>query len=296
MEKTSKKAFIKYNNRIVPKPEGMDYYLTSGKVYDLRYSSGIGTYLEEGKDFEFPKNYILSEEDNRFVNKTISAFNNTTKMTTGVMLSGTKGSGKTLMAKHIAMQTGLPVIVIDPAVHSSDCEEFFSKTDTPCCMIFDEIDKYWNVSRLLTFLDGVRPTCKELVVCTCNKEKDIDEYLNDRCSRIRYKKIFTSLDKTAAKAVISDIVGDEQKAEEATNYLFDNAKLISYDNTMIFAEEIRNNPTESLDTIFSDLNMTSTKEEQEKNVYEKLKEKVTESLANMDPFSNDDCCECCCAG
>jgi hypothetical protein len=149
---------------------------------------------------------------------------------------------------------------------------------------------------LLTFLDGVRPTCKKLVVCTCNKEKDIDEYLNDRCSRIRYKKIFTSLDKIAAKAVISDIIGDEQKAEEATNYLFDNAKLISYDNTMIFAEEIRNNPTESLDTIFSDLNMTSTKEEQEKSVYEKLKEKVTESLANMDPFSNDDCCECCCAG
>lgn len=293
MEKTSKKAFIKYNNRIVPKPEGMDYYLIPRNVYDLRYSSGIGTYLEEGKDFEFPKNYILSKEDNRFVNKTISAFNNTAKMTTGVMLSGTKGSGKTLMAKHIAMQTGLPVIVIDPAVHSSDCEEFFSKTDTPCCMIFDEIDKYWNVSRLLTFLDGVRPTCKKLVVCTCNKEKDIDEYLNDRCSRIRYKKIFTSLDRTAAKAVILDIVGDEQKAEEATNYLFDNAKLISYDNTMIFAEEIRNNSTESLDTIFSDLNMTSTKEEKEKSVQEKLKEMVTESL---NPFSDDDCCKCCCEG
>ena len=47
---------------------------------------------------------------------------------------------------------------------------------------------------------------------------------------------------------------------------------------------------------FNDLNMTSIKEGQEKSVYEKLKEQVTESLANMNPFSDDDCCDCCSAG
>ena len=33
MEKTNKKTFIKFNNQIVPKPEGVDYDLIPGKVY-----------------------------------------------------------------------------------------------------------------------------------------------------------------------------------------------------------------------------------------------------------------------
>ena len=290
MEKTNKKIFIKLGENIVPKPEGTDYELINGKVYDLMEESGVGVYLKETKDFEFPKNYSLSDEDLRFIKKSINAFNRTTKMTTGVMLSGIKGSGKTLMAKYIAKQTKLPIVVVDPRVYALDVEVFFSKTDTPCCIIFDEIDKQWNTSKLLSFLDGVKPTCKKLVICTCNKEDDIDAYLNDRCSRIRYKKRFTSLDKTAAFAVINEVINNKAKAEAATEYLFAKAKLISYDNTAIFAEEIRNNPNESFDSIFSDLNI-STIDENKQNTTQSKSKNVIENSVKFD-------CgwDCCCAG
>jgi SpoVK/Ycf46/Vps4 family AAA+-type ATPase len=288
MEKTNKKIFIKLGENIVPKPEGVDYELINGKVYELTQERGSGVHLKESKDFDFPKNYTLSDEDLRFIKKSIDAFNRTTKMTTGVMLSGIKGSGKTLMAKYIAKQTKLPIIVIDPVLCVSDIEDFFSKTDTPCCIIFDEIDKRWNTRHMLSFLDGVKPTCKKLVICTCNKEDDIDEYLNDRCSRIRYKKRFTSLDKTAAFAVINEAINNKAKAEAATEYLFAKANLISYDNTAIFAEEIRNNPNESFDSIFKDLNISTTDENKQNTTQSKLK--------NMIDSFNDDCCATCCAG
>lgn len=256
MEKTNKKIFIKQGEYIVPKPDGIDYELIPGKVYDFRETRDSDSpFLTETQDFTFPKTYYLSEEDNKFVNKTIEAFNRTDKMTTGVLLSGIKGSGKTLMAKKIAKLSNLPIIVIDPAVSTSSIEPFFAKTDTDCCIIFDEIDKYWNTRYLLTFLDGVKPTCKKLVICTCNKEKDIDEYLNDRCSRIRYKRMFSCLDKDAAKVVINDIINDEEKSIKARDFLFSHATVLSYDNVTIFAEEIRNNPNESFESIFEDLNI-----------------------------------------
>lgn len=294
MENTNKKTFIKFNNQIVPKPEGIDYDLIPGKVYNLREERGSeGPFLEETQDFIFPETYYLSEDDNKFVNKTIEAFNRTEKMTTGVMLSGVKGSGKTLMAKKIAMLSGLPVIVIDPGLASSVIEPFFAKTDTNCCVIFDEIDKYWNTRYLLTFLDGVKPTCKKLVICTCNKEKEIDEYLNDRCSRIRYKRIFKCLDKDAAAIVINDVIKNEEKAKEARDFLFENANLVSYDNVIIFAEEIRNNPNESFESVFEDLNMKKIKKQSDETTEHSVLNTLRKEYdIDSDDLCSKDCCEC----
>ena len=309
MEKTNKKTFIKFNNQIVPKPEGIDYDLIPGEVYSLREgNSSSELFLEETQDFTFPETYYLSEDDSKFVNKTIEAFNRTKKMTTGVMLSGVKGSGKTLMAKKIAKLSGLPIIVVDPGISSSAIEPFFAKTDTNCCVIFDEIDKYWSTRYLLTFLDGVKPTCKKLVICTCNNEKEIDEYLNDRCSRIRYKRIFKCLDKEAAAVVINDVIGDEKKAREARDFLFENANLVSYDNVIIFAEEIRNNPNESFESIFEDLNMKKVKEQLDETTAKTIVNSLIDPrIAKSSTFGRflidgvskpccEDCCECACAG
>jgi len=286
MEKTNKKTFIKFNNQIVPKPEGIDYDLIPGKVYDLLETRDTdGPFLEETADFKFPDDYYLSKEDKKFINKTIDAYNRTDKMTTGILLSGVKGSGKTLMAKYIAIQTGLPIIVVDQNVYANEIEPFFAKTDTPCCLIFDEIDKYWNTRQLLTFLDGVKPTCKKLVICTCNKEKDIDEYLNDRCSRIRYKKTFECLDREAAARVINTVINDMDKAFQARDFLFSKVGFLTYDNITVFAEEIRNNPDESFDSILEDLNITDIK-----NI-----KNVIENSSNEKSHSFSDCeslCKC----
>lgn len=246
--------FVKYNGHIIPKPEGTDYELINGKVYSLkhdRYADDL--YLEEDKDFEFPETYF--EEDSKFMEKVINTFNATNKLTTGVLLSGIKGSGKTLMAKKMAINSGLPIVVVDKETSASEIEQFFNRITTPVCVIFDEIDKYWNTRYLLGFLDGVKPTGKKMVICTCNDESDIDEYLNDRCSRIRYKKTFNSLNVGIIETVVSSIINDKAKAKDAAAYISNTLKVVSYDNVITFAEEIKNYPADSFDDIIKDLNI-----------------------------------------
>lgn len=257
MEKIKKtNDFIQHNGHIIPKPEGFDCTLQVGKVYNLVHDKGEGVeYLEEDKDFEFPKTYYLNDKDNKFISKSINTFKNTEKMTTGVLLSGMKGSGKTLMAKKIAVESGLPIIVVDKNVYADDIEAFFSNVNTDVCVIFDEIDKYWNTRYLLGFLDGVKPTCKKLVVCTCNNEKEIDEYLNDRCSRIRYKKTFRGLTKEVVAGILNDIIGNKDKSDAAAEYFCSNVSTVSHDNVIIFGEELKNNPNDSFDEIMEFLNI-----------------------------------------
>ena len=246
--------FVKYNEQITPKPEGTDYNLIAGNVYALKQDKWSSTlYLEEDKNFEFPSIYF--DEDPNFINKTINTFNKTEKLTTGVLLSGLKGSGKTLMAKKIAVNSNLPIIVVDKNVLATDIEQFFSRFMTTVCVIFDEIDKYWSTRYLLGFLDGVKPTGKKLVICTCNDEEEIDEYLNDRCSRIRYKKTFTGLNIGVIENVINNIINDEKKAKDAASYVFNTLKVVSYDNIITFAEELKNYPDESFDDVIKDLNI-----------------------------------------
>lgn len=248
--------FIKYNEQIIPKPTGTDYDLVAGKIYTLSKDSYADElYLKEDKDFEFPAVYYLGDSDSHFVNKIINSFNNTKKLTTGVLLSGLKGSGKTLMAKKIAIDSNLPIIVVDKNIPASEVEPFFAKITTNVCVIFDEIDKYWNTRYLLGFLDGVKPSCKKLVLCTCNDEEEINEYLNDRCSRIRYKKTFTCLTKEVILNIMKDVLGNNDKAKSATEFIYNSIKVVSYDNVIMFAEEVKNNPDDSYESILEDMNI-----------------------------------------
>ena len=253
MEK--KNNFIKSGEQIMPKPNGMDYELKPGKVYALlsdRYSDEL--YLKEDNDFQMPEKYYQSTADKRFVNKVVNTFKTTSKLTTGVLLSGIKGSGKTLMAKHIAMNSDVPIIVVDKSVRAGEIESFFSRIEIDTCVIFDELDKYWNTSYLLGFLDGVKPTGKKLVICTCNDEDEVSDYLNDRCSRMRYKRDFKCLTVDAILGILTDIL-EEDKAREVAAFIAENLGVISYDNVIVFADEVKNNPDESLESILEDLNI-----------------------------------------
>lgn len=51
------------------------------------------------------------------------------------MLSGVKGTGKTVMAKVIAKNSKLPVIVVDEDFPTSQINNFFRKFTTPVAVI-----------------------------------------------------------------------------------------------------------------------------------------------------------------
>ena len=189
------KNFLKIGNKIAFKPiiEGLEYELEPGKVYTIdidRYTDDISFII--APDLIMPEKLYETEDSSRFVNKVINYFNKSTDGTTGVMLSGLKGSGKTITAKNIALKSNLPIILIDKSFRPSLLVKLFNKlANTPACILFDEVDKLgedYDDDYLLRILDGANTAGKKLVLCTCNEADDINEYLKDRCSRIRYWK------------------------------------------------------------------------------------------------------------
>lgn len=251
----NKYSFIKSGDNIVPIPSGSNYSLIAGKVYELHKTQMGDACLSEINDFEFPENYYLSENDEKFMDKIISTYNKTNKLTTGVLFSGLKGSGKTLMAKKTAIKSNLPIIVINGSVQASEIDAFFAQVSDNVCIIMDELDKNWYLPVLLGFFDGVKPTCKKLILCTANDERDIDKYFNDRCSRIRYKRVFNSIGKDVVKTVLAEYFDTEEAIEGAAEFCCSAMKVVSYDNVVTFGEEHKNNPDASFDEILNDLNI-----------------------------------------
>lgn len=230
--------FVKVGNRIVNKPAGFDYDLIDSKVYNLKWDQYSGVFLEEDGTLNLPKKVYSTLDDKIFISRVNRYFDNTDKLSTGVMLSGIKGTGKTVMAKVIASNSKLPVIVVDEDFPTSQINDFFRKFTHPVAVIFDEVDKHWDTEELLGWLDGVQTNAKKLVLFTCNNEDRISSYLKDRCSRIRYIRHFEANDNARfLKEILADRGIAEDKIEETYNFIVNSFELLSIDNIISFIDE-----------------------------------------------------------
>ena len=141
--------FIKNGDQIVTKPEGFDYDLIPGKVYNLNYDRYKEySYIEEDGNLELPKK--IYSEDTFFIKRILDSFN-TDISNIGVLLSGLKGSGKSLTTKLVAKRSNLPILVVSSTYPSGELKDFFTEFKTPVCVIFDEIDKnerYWDTKQM----------------------------------------------------------------------------------------------------------------------------------------------------
>ena len=237
MSKTTE--FIKIGDRLVIKPNGADYDLIPGKVYDLSYDrySGDDVFKENG-ELSLPSKVYTSKKDEFFKKRVLTYFNNAFTDTTGVMLAGTKGTGKTIMAKVLAKESNLPIIIVDPQYPEHRLIKYFKQINTPVCILFDEVDKSFDTEKMLDFLDGLQKTSKKLVIMTCNNLGKVSEYLQDRCSRIRYLRKYTTEDNLEFLDVLIEDMGIKN-IEEVSKFCRENIKLLSMDNIVAFLNEVK---------------------------------------------------------
>lgn len=253
--------FIKVGEKIVNKPTGLDYDLINGKVYNLKWDRYNGmSYFEEDGLLSLPAKVYTTKGDDVFIKRVNTYFQKTSKLSTGVMLSGIKGTGKTVMAKVIAKNSNLPIIVVDEDYPTGRINDFFRKFETPVTIIFDEVDKHWDTEDLLGWLDGVQTNAKKLVLFTCNNEDRVNDYLKDRCSRVRYIRHFEANDNARfLREILRDKGIAEDKIEDAYTFIVNNFGLLSIDNILSFIDEKLLFPELSNEEIFNDMNISSKK-------------------------------------
>ena len=142
--------------------------------------------------------------------------------TTGVMLTGEKGSGKTLLTKNVCMKLAtmdIPTIVINAPWCGDKFNNFIQSIDQPCAILFDEFEKTYDREQqemILTLLDGVFPT-KKLFLLTCNDKWRVDSHMRNRPGRIFYMMDFKGLDANFIREYCEDNLNNKQYIENIVN-------------------------------------------------------------------------------
>lgn len=250
---------IKIGEKIMTKPKGLDYELTTDKTYDLLYDRfSEKVYLKENGSLSMPTKLYESEEDQKFQNTVINAFNTTTKSTTAALLSGVKGTGKSVTAKAIASKCNLPIIIVNNRVPGDALTDFLSKLETPICLLFDEFEKEYDSEEFLGMLDGVKSTAKKLVLFTANTTSSLSEYLIDRCSRIRYHRKYTmDMNLAYIKEIATDKGIAKDKIEDIITFIMNTFVVTSLDNIMSFIDEVISTNNYNFTEVLKFMNITT---------------------------------------
>lgn len=203
-------------------------YTQVGSGYKVSESLPIGIYsisltmtgyhLDKYADkFVFPYKIYGLQED--FIDHVIKTYNNT-EGNLGIMLTGTKGTGKTVTAKELANKLNLPVIIVkDMGDSNQSMIEFLSSIEEDCVLFLDEFEKNFKESdsTILQIMDGVYNSKYRKIFLLTTNAMTINENMVGRPSRIRYVKKFGNLD----LKVVNEYLDDALNVPEARQDLLD---------------------------------------------------------------------------
>lgn len=259
----------------------MTYFLKSGITFrpaaeealDLHTELPVGTYIikKDAYDnlyFEAIGNFTFTSKrygDNiRHTERIFSTFIDRA-LSTGVMLAGEKGSGKSLLAKNLSIkgyENNIPTIIINEPWCGEDFNQLIQSISQPTIIVFDEFEKVYNrdeQEQILTLLDGTYPS-KKLFVLTCNDKYRIDSHMRNRPGRIFYMIDFKGL-----------------STEFIQEYCDDNLLASNYTEQVC-----------KLSTLFSEFNFDMLKAlVEEMNRYDESPQEAMELLNAKPEFDND---------
>lgn len=214
----------------------MTYYIRNGNQFDVAKEKAldiqdrlpVGNYIVKERPMDGPL-YLEGVDDFTPIRK---LYGTTTRdadriirtyqdrgISTGVLLNGEKGSGKTLLAKTLSIEAakmGIPTIIINAPWVGDKFNKFIQDIDQECIIMFDEFEKVYNSDQqevILTLLDGVFPS-KKLFILTCNDKWRIDSHMRNRPGRIFYMLDFKGLEDEFIREYCEDTLNDKSHIEK----------------------------------------------------------------------------------
>lgn len=223
-------------------------------VYVVKLDPYKQFFLEKTQEqFELPGK--LYGKIPRYTHRIINTFNDRSG-TTGILLEGEKGSGKSLLAKNVAnelISEGTPVVVINEPYSGDEFNSFLLKIKGTVAILFDEFEKVYNRNEqesILTLLDGTFSS-KRLFLLTVNDTYGVNIFMKNRPGRIYYSINFAGLDED----FITEFCNDNSVP---ANYITDIIKIaktfdaFTFDMLKSLIEEMKRyneSPAEAIDLL-----------------------------------------------
>ena len=238
----------KYNmERVSWIQNGSNYKRVEGNVSNVDtvprgvYNVGLsmtGWYLERTAD-EFVFNFKVYGLQSKFIQHVLTAFENT-KGNFGILLNGTKGTGKSIVAKILANKFNLPIVVVKSfGENNTGLIEFLASFNFDCVFFFDEFEKNFSDrdSSILQIMDGVYTSEYRRIFLLTTNETKINDNLISRPSRLRYIHEFGNLEPEITREYLNDTLNDKSRIEDVVDFV-DTLQISTIDILKSIVEEI----------------------------------------------------------
>lgn len=211
--------YVEQNKEFTPS-NGFDFHKKlPNRTFTVRFNRNIGEfYLKQIEPFSLPKK--IYGNPIKYVDRYLKTFNER-KGNLGILLSGIKGTGKSLLAKMICIKSNLPVLVITESYRGEKFKAFLDNIKEECVILIDEFEKIYDETEqreFLSILDGVF-SGKKMFLLTSNRTK-INPYMMNRPGRIFYKREYTDIPEEVLNEIVSDLLVNKEHSKELKEILF----------------------------------------------------------------------------